>query len=798
MKKEASATVSGALSKDLSKYTSASSLAFKDCIQYINKAGSNVNTPTKTCVSGSGPMMVYFRINDNVFAKNGRIKIQAAPSVGAFTYDGFNNNTYNGVTNYAISSSRHGWQADASYKDDVKEINSKFNSNDSQYAYFRESFNSMIQTCQGELLAQYAIIKDDNALSYDGKLVSYNNKLWRLRVEQIPQTVKYQSNFTFNNGSAGERAALAFFTNMSYCCNKISLNSSNPTAVKMTLSYEAPNYSIVAVETDAPETITATIPGASSRKVCNDAQYDIFAIPYSPDPEKPAKFKYNNTTYTVNSDVSLLMANLLITELGTGTGGSALDLQLLPYCPLQNVTDYPINCGSGSDPTFSIIQDGNNVKYSFICFPTSANFSKNIQIEKNYRTKHTRGIYCEWQNVTATWNDDGILYMMDLPLTDLPTDAFNVRGNISLTYNGTTFNGYRLDLIPPDTPAPVFTWAYDFLDEGTLTFWIYMSQGYITDNITFSLCAAEIEYDYYAQPTPLEMKVFNECDFMRLTSPNFNGMYQFKLSKFNDGIHYINVDATYKPFSPYIKLNPDFSFLYGNDFNDATGLILGGDFSLPLMTDPWREYELANKNYQNIFNRSIQNLDVNNQIAREQTEFQGIMGTLTGGITGGAAGAVAGAKAGPYGAIIGAAAGASAGIVGGAIGAAKDIDWLNRAQSENRSYAVDNFRYQLGTIQALPQTISKSSPLTYNNKVWPILEEFSCTDAEKEVIRNKIIYDGMNVMAIGRLVDYDNSNEIDKVFVKGQLIRLEDLKDDFHVADEVYKEVQKGFYVKGD
>ena len=490
------------------------------------------------------------------------------------------------------------------------------------------------------------------------------------------------------------------------------------------------------------------------------------------------------------------MANLLITELGLGDAGYAFDLQLLPYCPIT-ANSSPINCGYGSDKTFSMIGDGNNNYYSFICFPTSANFTKYIPIEKNYKHLKTSGVYGEWEDVTATWNSDGELYMMEVPLPDIPINAVSVSGHVQLKYNGTYINGAQLNVEENPYDPPTFDWSYGFLDDPVITFWIYMGD-YLGNTITFSNVYAEIEYQYYQDPTPLEMKVNNECDFCRLTSPNFNGMYQFKLSKLQDGLHYINVDCTYKPQNPYIKLNPDFSFLYGQDFNDSVGLILGGDFSLPLMTDPWNQYELQNKNYQNIFNRSIQNLDVNNQIAKEQTEFQGIMGAISSGVKGGAAGAVTGAKAGPYGAVIGAAVGASAGIVGGAIGAAKDLDWLNRAQAETRDYAVDNYRFQLGTIQALPSSITKSSPLTYNNKVWPILEEFSCTDAEKEVIRNRIIYDGMNVMAIGKLADYDNSNELDKVFVKGQLIRLEDIKDDFHVADEVYKEVQKGFYVKGD
>jgi hypothetical protein len=288
---------------------------------------------------------------------------------------------------------------------------------------------------------------------------------------------------------------------------------------------------------------------------------------------------------------------------------------------------------------------------------------------------------------------------------------------------------------------------------------------------------------------------------MRLTSPNYNGMFQFKLSRLQDGIHYINADCTYKPVNPYIKLNPDFSFLYGSDYNDATGLILGGDFSLPLMTDPWNQYELQNKNYQNIFNRAIQNLDINQRIAREQQDFQGIVGTITGGIGGAGAGAYAGFKStggNPYGAAIGAAVGLAAGTTLGAVGYAKDKEWLREQQGEARSFAQDNYTYQLGAIQALPQSASKSSPLTYNNKVWPILEEFSCTNAEKEIIRNKIIFDGMNVSAIGSLSQFSSSEEVDKVFVKGQLIRCEDIEDDFHIVDALYQEVNKGFYIKGE
>lgn len=236
--------------------------------------------------------------------------------------------------------------------------------------------------------------------------------------------------------------------------------------------------------------------------------------------------------------------------------------------------------------------------------------------------------------------------------------------------------------------------------------------------------------------------------------------------------------------------------MYGTDWNDSTGLLFNGDFSLATLTDPWINYELSNKNYQAIFNRQIQSMDVNQQLARDQMNFQNLTGAITGSFTGAAGGALTGAKlAGPYGAIAGGVAGFAGGTVLGIAGGLKNNEWLARQQGEAKSYAIDMYNYQLGNIKALPQSLTKADPITYNNKVWPVIEEFSCTDEEKEVIKNKIKYNSMTVMAIGTLNDYSTSDDFDDVYVKGQLIRLTDVADDFHVVDAIYQEVDKGFYI---
>ena len=129
------------------------------------------------------------------------------------------------------------------------------------------------------------------------------------------------------------------------------------------------------------------------------------------------------------------------------------------------------------------------------------------------------------------------------------------------------------------------------------------------------------------------------------------------------------------------------------------------------------------------------------------------------------------------------------------LGAVKETDWLRRAQQETKNYTIDMYGYQLGNIQAMPYSLSRSEALTNNNKLWPIIEVYRCTDLEINNLVNKLGYNGMTIMAIGKLDDYKVSPDFYKLYLKGQLIRLENLSDDFHVADAIYQEVNKGFFI---
>ena len=169
---------------------------------------------------------------------------------------------------------------------------------------------------------------------------------------------------------------------------------------------------------------------------------------------------------------------------------------------------------------------------------------------------------------------------------------------------------------------------------------------------------------------------------------------------------------------------------------------------------------------------------------------------ITGSIQGGIAGAMSGAKAGPYGVIAGAVLGTATSAAAGAL----DYSMNETLRNEALDYKRDMFGYQLGNIQALPQSISRTTAFTYNNKYFPIVEYYTCTDTEKNALANKIAYNSMTVMAIGKLKDYASNiwsyNDItSKGYIKGSLIRL-DINDDFHLLNEIANEIYKGVYLQ--
>ena len=312
---------------------------------------------------------------------------------------------------------------------------------------------------------------------------------------------------------------------------------------------------------------------------------------------------------------------------------------------------------------------------------------------------------------------------------------------------------------------------------------------YIKDTtFTFNINQALALQDYSSDDS-INIKVNNECDLYRLCSPNYNGQFEFSVAK-NNGVSYFNVDVTLRPFNPYIHINPNFKNIYGSDFDDSRGLICQGDFSIPMLTDKFVEYELQNKNYLNIFNRQIENMDFNFSMQKTEALVNMIAGSVTGTATGATAGAVAG------GGIPGAIAG---GIVGGTtslVGGIMDYQLMGKKYAEQKDYTIDNFNYQLGNIKALPYSISKVTPYTANNKIWPFVERYSATNEEVLMLINRLTYSSFTVETISTIQEHINARPLNSTrFVQGTFIRIEGVNASNHEVEVLAQEFEKGVYI---
>ena len=320
-----------------------------------------------------------------------------------------------------------------------------------------------------------------------------------------------------------------------------------------------------------------------------------------------------------------------------------------------------------------------------------------------------------------------------------------------------------------------YAWATNSNNQKvSIIFWLTTAS--FSRNIPISLSVPENAIDF---------KVANECDKYRIVSPTYNGEFEFSATK-NNGVSNFTAYCTYKPYNPFIKIVPSFNNLYGREYLDGRGCICQGDFSLPQVSSAWIDYQVNNKNYLNAFNRQIENMEVNNAVQRELEKWQAASGAITGAASGAVTGGISG---GALGSVAGGIAGGTASLIGGI----KDIQLSEKLRSEALDYTKDQFGYQLGNIKALPYSLANIGSQTIISKYFPMLEFYTCTNVEKKALRDKIKYNGMTVGTIGTIQDFQQTSE--KTYIKGKLIRLEKLNEEYHYVNAIANELNKGVFI---
>jgi hypothetical protein len=359
-----------------------------------------------------------------------------------------------------------------------------------------------------------------------------------------------------------------------------------------------------------------------------------------------------------------------------------------------------------------------------------------------------------------------------LPYSPLPEGAYEL-----------STIGYRFKVDDPAQEGISYSIIRD--NNGNPTnaiFWLSSSQFSTT-----------IEYkDPNDYSTIEKIKTINQLDTWRLESGDYSSSFEFNMAR-NGGVKYFEVDCAYKPYQPYIHVAPNFGGLYGKDYDDTRGLVCSNtNYSLPRLNDAWESYERNNLNYMNAFNRQVQNMDVQRKYQKTAEIWSMIAGTAGAGGSGGTAGAIAGNAIGKGGlglGIAGAVAGAGISVGAGLY----DLYASDQIYKENKQHAIDQFNMSLQNIQAMPNTIAAVGALNPNNKVFPILSYYTCSDIEREAFLQKMKWNGMT---IGVLTDHiaDYINPIKKTYFKGNLVYIDTETTDIgaHEMSELANELAKG------
>lgn len=428
------------------------------------------------------------------------------------------------------------------------------------------------------------------------------------------------------------------------------------------------------------------------------------------------------------------------------------------------------------------------------------------KIESNYITEEIgKGVVqCE----------DAPYYMFCIPYNPIDfrykTTASDITSDVTVSRNIATqlikqfgANLYDIQLLPyfptqeilPNVAADDIGWLK--LNEINKSFYTLIKKKGAAENtppVSFIYWAPrtsfsfEINQEFAASD---DVKVQNETESARLCSPNYASYFDFSVAK-NRGVKKFLVDCNYKPGIPYIHVVPKYNKtgLYGaSNYNDARGLICSGDFSMTQVQDSYINYLLNNKNYEAIFRTQMDTLD--KQHNYENT--QALVGAIAGAVGAAGAGAAGGAMAfgSPLGIVGGAAVSGAASLAGGLI----DYEMGKNLRKTIRDSTETIHNLQIGNIQAMPNPLTKVGAQNQNNKLYPFVEIYKCTQTELEAFENQIKYSGMTVGVTDTLNKYYNADpDASTNFIQADVIRLE-IPDDNHVIAMIADELRKGVYV---
>ena len=114
---------------------------------------------------------------------------------------------------------------------------------------------------------------------------------------------------------------------------------------------------------------------------------------------------------------------------------------------------------------------------------------------------------------------------------------------------------------------------------------------------------------------------------------------------------------------------------------------------------------------------------------------------------------------------------------------------------EELNFKRDIFKYNIANIKAQPQTLTKVSGIDINNRLFPVLEFYTCTEDEKSYFERYLYFNSYSIERIGKIKDYINTSQ-DYTYIEAEIIRFDD-NIDSHELDYLNNVLSSGVYFAG-
>lgn len=273
----------------------------------------------------------------------------------------------------------------------------------------------------------------------------------------------------------------------------------------------------------------------------------------------------------------------------------------------------------------------------------------------------------------------------------------------------------------------------------------------------------------------------------RIKAPSQASAFDFKYYDYSSSKSItLQVDITLKPFGTYMHCAPvvqQGAISNLREFDDIRGVVSDkGIFECTMTSNAFETYKRENMMYEDIQERTIETLSIDQRTERVNEVTSGIVATAQATALGAMAGSSFG---GPIGAGVG-------GVAGGvATGAAYAVQYAQNEKLRARELSDADYFYRanLRTIQALPDTISRVSTFNQDilNKFAFFVEKYGAPLEQVDIYDEFVEQVGNSLDVPGNVVDY----LVNGKYIQARVLKLNARPE---ISEQIKNDLEKGVY----